>query len=149
MIQKIFKPLKLEIRMAKGKSTKKKPDWMKIEDKDIEAVIVKLAKDGLTSEKIGLKLRDKYGIPTTKVTGKKINQILKENNLYKDATQSNLEKKQDLIAQHLEKNKQDKKARRAFTIIRARLTKYKKYKKRKNAELSERDSKRLSKRKRK
>jgi small subunit ribosomal protein S15 len=134
--------------MARGK-TKEKPAWMKISDKDVEAIVVKLAEKGFTPEKIGLELRDRHGIPTTKVLGKKISRILKENNLYIDSTEKNLEKKQDKISQHLEKNKQDKRAMRSFTIIRARISKYKKYKKRKDAEQTERDSKRLSKRKRK
>ncbi len=136
--------------MAKGKTkTKEKPTWMKMNEKDLEATVVKLAKEGLTSEKIGLELRDKYGVPTTKVLGKKISKILKENDLYEDSTQVNLKKKQEKISQHLETNKQDKRAMRSFTIIRARLAKYKKYKKRKDAEPTERDSKKLSKRKRK
>jgi len=122
--------------MAKGKSKKtktvdkEKPVWLKFNEKDVEAITLKLAKQGLTSEKIGLVLRDSYGIPTTKVFGKKISQILKENKLYEDATLKNLEKKQETIRKHLEKNKQDKKTRRALTIISARIAKLKKYKKR-------------------
>ena len=122
--------------MAKGKSKKtktidkEKPVWLKFNEKDVEAITLKLAKQGLTSEKIGLVLRDSYGIPTTKVLGKKISQILKENKLYEDATLKNLEKKQETIRKHLEKNKQDKRTRRALTIISARIAKLKKYKKR-------------------
>jgi len=121
---------------------------VELTDKEIEELVVGLAKKGLTPEKIGLELRDKHGIPKTKLSGKKIGQILKENNLYQDATSINLEKKEQSIIKHLEKNKQDKKAMRALTIIKARTTKYNKYKKRKNAEPSEKNSKRLSKRKR-
>ncbi len=116
-------------KTEKTKSDKEKPVWLKFNDKDIEALVLKLAKQ-LTPEKIGLALRDSYGIPTTKLSGKKISSILKENNLYKDATLINLEKKQKAIKAHLEKNKQDKTARRALTIITARIAKLKKYKKR-------------------
>jgi small subunit ribosomal protein S13e len=124
--------------MTKGKSkiqekTKEKPVWLKVSDKDFEAIVLKLAKKGLTSEKIGLTLRDSYGIPTSKLFDKKINTILKENNLYKDATLENLEKKREALKKHLEKNKQDKRTKRALTIIIARISKLKKYKKRKNA----------------
>jgi ribosomal protein S15P/S13E len=119
---------------------KEKPVWLKFSQKDIEEIVLKLAKQGLTPEKIGLTLRDSYGIPTTKLSGKKISQILKENNLYKDATLINLEKKQQLIKKHLEKNKQDKKTKRALTIITARISKLKKYKKRKNAEEDQKSS---------
>ncbi len=61
---------------------KDKPVWVKYSKKEIEQIIVKLGKEGLTSAKIGLKLRDIYGIPDVKtITGKKITKILKENNL--------------------------------------------------------------------
>ena len=137
--------------MAKGKtkSVKEKPAWMELTEKDVEAIVVKLAKQGLTSEKIGLELRDKYGVPRTRVLGKRVSQILKENDLYSDSTQDNLVKKREKISQHLKENKQDKRAMRSFTIIKARLAKYAKYKKRKDAEPNQRSSKRLSKRKRK
>jgi len=113
---------------------KEKPAWLKFTDKDVEAIILKLAKQGLNSDKIGLELRDVYGIPTAKLYNKKISQVLKENNLYKDATIESLGKKKQLLEKHLEKNKQDKKSKRSLTIITARISKLKKYKKRKNAE---------------
>ena len=106
-------------------SNKNKPEWLSTSEKDIEAIIVKLAKQGLTSEKIGLVLRDSYGVPKAKFLGKKINKILKENNLYKNADLENLERKLSLIKVHLEKNKQDKSAGRALTIISARIKKIK------------------------
>ena len=121
--------------------TKETPLWLKFSEKDMEAIVVKLAKQGLTSEKIGLELRDSYGIPTTRITGKKISQILKENGIYQDTTAVNLDKKQQAIVAHIKKNKQDKRAKLALTIISARISKYKKYKKTKNAEENPTDSK--------
>ncbi len=117
---------------VKKTETKEKPVWLKFTDNDIEAIILKLAKQGLTSEKIGLFLRDTYGIPTTKLYGKKISQILKDNKLYKDSDLVNLEKKQYIIRSHLEKNKKDEKSKRALTIVTARIFGHKKYKKREN-----------------
>src|SRR4030042_1930259 len=133
MIQNIFKASKIGVIMtySKAKKTKETPVWLKFSEKDTEAIVVKLAKQGLTSEKIGLELRDTYGIPTTKIAGKKVSQILKENNLYNDATAVNLEKKQHRISTHSKKNKQDKRAKLALSTISARISKYKKYKKRK------------------
>ncbi len=130
---------------SKAEKTKETPLWLKFSEKDMEAIVVKLAKQGLTSEKIGLELRDSYGIPTTRITGKKISQILKENSLYQDTTAVNLDKKQQAITQHLKKNKQDKRAKMALTIINARISEYQKYKKRKNAEENPTDSKGLPK----
>src|SRR4030042_3001896 len=113
MIQNIFKASKIGVIMtySKAKKTKETPVWLKFSEKDTEAIVVKLAKQGLTSEKIGLELRDTYGIPTTRITGKKIGQILRENGLYQDTTAVNLEKKNQEIAEHLKKNKQEKRAK--------------------------------------
>lgn len=119
--------------MAKGKTTsnkteeKEKPVWLKFSEQDVEAIVLKLAKQGLTSEKIGLELRDSYGIPKAKLVGKKINQILKEHNLDKNAALLNLGKKQQVLKKHLEKHKQDKKSKRALSLISARISKVQKY----------------------
>ena len=118
--------------MAKGKtaSEEKKPEesketnkpvWLKFSEQDVEAIVLKLAKQGLTSEKIGLVLRDSYGIPKAKLIGKKISQILKEHNLYKNASLTNLENKQNTIQKHIEKHKQDKKSKRACQLPKPRF----------------------------
>ena len=60
----------------------KKPDWIKMESKEIEELIVKYAKDGMTSSMIGLKLRDQHAIPLVKpILNKTISDVLKENDL--------------------------------------------------------------------
>ena len=109
----------------------KKPEWLKFSEKEIEAIILKLAKQNLTCEKIGLVLRDQYGIPKAKLFGKSISKILKEQNLNEDADIKNLEKKKRGIEEHLKKNKQDKRAKRANTIITARISNLKRYRKKK------------------
>jgi len=58
------------------------PPWLKYTPEEVEALVVKLAKEGLTPSKIGVVLRDTYGIPLVKsVCGETITQILEENNL--------------------------------------------------------------------
>ena len=49
-----------------------KTDWMKSKPADLEKKVIELAKQGLSAEKIGLKLRDELGIPTLKVFKLKI-----------------------------------------------------------------------------
>lgn len=112
-------------------SDKNKPEWLKTSEKDIEAIVVKLAKQGMTSEKIGLALRDSYGIPKAKLLGRRINKMLKSKGLDKDAALLAVEKRQLAIKKHLEKNKQDKRAQRALIITSARIKKLKEYRKRK------------------
>ena len=122
--------------MTKAKTTDKiiskeikKPSWLKQTPKDIEEIIVKLAKQGLTSEKIGLLLRDTYGVPKAKLLGKKIGRILKENELYKDSDLENLNKKHEKVVKHIKTNKQDKRAIRTSTLLSFKLRRLKKYRK--------------------
>ena len=72
----------------KGKSGSKhplvseSPAWVPLTATEIEGQIVKMAKDGNNSAKIGLILRDQYGVPDVKLaTGKSITAIMKENNV--------------------------------------------------------------------
>ncbi|KAG2474249.1 MAG: hypothetical protein NPMRth3_4840001, partial [Nitrosopumilales archaeon] len=58
------------------------PSWISQDSKQIEELVVKYAKDGLTSSQIGIKLRDQHAIPLVKsVTKKTVMQILEENKL--------------------------------------------------------------------
>lgn len=117
--------------MAKkiSKETLKKPVWLKYTKEEIKEIILNLIKKTpeLTSEKIGLILRDNYGIPKTKLYGIKIGAILKEDNLYKNPETENVSKKIKKLESYLEKNKQDKKAKRSLIIKKARLKKIAEY----------------------
>ncbi len=120
--------------MTKTQETKiEKPVWLKYTEAEIKAIILKLAEKGLTSEKIGLILRDQYGIPKAKFYNIKISKILKESKKYNDPIIKNLDIKLAKIIKHFEKNKQDKKAERALIITKAKFKKIKDYnKKREN-----------------
>lgn len=111
--------------MPKTKSSK--PVWLKHTDKEVKEIILKLAKKGLTSEKIGLALRDTYGIPKTKIYKIKISRVLKENNIYEAPDIKNLSAKLEKLKKHIEKNQQDKKTKRAHIITFAKLKKQKEY----------------------
>ena len=56
---------------SSDRENKGKPTWLKQDIKEVEAIIVKLAKQGLAPGRIGLVLRDGYGIPKSKLLGKK------------------------------------------------------------------------------
>ena len=60
----------------------KKPEWVKQSNEEIEALIIKYAKEGMTSSQIGLKLRDQHAIPLVKpIIKKSITDVLKEKKL--------------------------------------------------------------------
>ncbi len=122
--------------MANTKSKKttskiEKPVWLKYTEKEVCSIILKLAEQGMTSEKIGLALRDQYGIPKAKIYGIKIKQVLKEKDKFTEPTNLNLKKKFDKIISHYKKNKQDKASERALIITRAKLKKREDYLKKK------------------
>ena len=72
----------------KGKSGSKKPikkhklTWIRYSNKEIEQLIIKLAKQGKSQSEVGMVLRDTYGVPSVRdLLKKKLHEILKENKL--------------------------------------------------------------------
>ncbi len=106
-----------------------KPYWLKTTDKEVEELIIKLGKEGLDSAKIGLTLRDTYSIPNVKViTKKKVSQILKENGIKTEQEDlKNLEKKQENLKKHINKNKVDKVAKKGFQLTQSKVHRLRKY----------------------
>jgi len=104
-----------------------KPVWLKFSEGEVKAIILKLAGEGITTEKIGLILRDQYGIPKTKLYNIKISKILKEKDKFQEPTLLNLDAKLQKIIAHYKKNKQDKKAERALIITKAKVKKNQDY----------------------
>lgn len=97
----------------------------KITQEEFEKEVVKLAKQGLTSEKIGQKLKEE-GIHT-KNFKIKVSQILKQNNLYEQPDLKNVGNKLEAIKSHFEKNPQDKKSKREKDRVFSQLRKLKIY----------------------
>ncbi len=109
---------------------KDKPTWVSYKPAEIEALIVKLAKQDMTSSKIGLVLRDSYGIPDVKlVTGKKIVQVLKEKDLARKLPEdiTFLIHKHIREMKHFEENKHDMVAKRGLGLTEAKVRRLAKY----------------------
>ena len=116
-------------------SSRDKPSWVRYNSKEVELLIVKLAKDENKSSKIGLILRDSYGIPSVKdVLGKGVSKVLKENDLFGELPEDllNLIKKLVMAKKHLEENKQDKTAKRGIQLTESKINRLIKYYKRTN-----------------
>ncbi|HVY01224.1 MAG TPA: hypothetical protein VHA12_00475 [Candidatus Nanoarchaeia archaeon] len=94
--------------------TTAKPEWMKMSAKEVEKLIVDLAKQGNTPEKIGLILRDKHGIPKAKLVGKKISQVLKEAGITYDTLKNVQEKRISALDNHIKAHKHDTSAKRSL-----------------------------------
>ena len=111
----------------KTEKTAKKADsaWVKLKPSEIESLVINLGRKNTPPEKIGLILRDEHGIPKTKIFGKKISQILKENKLSHSSEKENIMKKVEILKKHSEKHKHDYSAQRAIIEHNSRLAKYK------------------------
>ena len=116
----------------KAEETEKKSEENKSEKKELEKLskeqyekkVIELAQSGLTSEKIGEKLRNENIHPKEY---EKISKILKKNNVYIGPDVKNVEKKLADLDSHYSKNKQDKKAKKEREKIFGNLRKLKKY----------------------
>ncbi len=112
------------------KPSNQKPSWVSYKAKELELLIVKLAKAGKTPSQIGLYLRDTYGVPSTKaVIGKRINAILEEKKLAKKLPEdlASLMKRSIAQRKHFEKNKQDLAAKHGLLITESKIHKLIKY----------------------
>jgi small subunit ribosomal protein S15 len=107
----------------------KKPTWLKYTKSEVEAIILKLADQEISAEKIGLILRDQYGIPDVKLFNLKVKQVMKEK--FVEPTNKNLKNKLEKVIGHYKKNKQDKRAERSLIITKAKLKKRDDYNKKK------------------
>jgi small subunit ribosomal protein S15 len=102
----------------------KKPDWIKMESKEIEELVVKYAKEGMTSSMIGIKLRDQHAIPLVKpILGKAISDVLKENKLVPEIPEdlNNIVLKAVNLQKHLKENKSDSRNVRSLELIEAKV----------------------------
>ena len=117
------------------KKTLEKPVWLKYTAEEVKGIILKLANKGMTSEKIGLSLRDQYGIPKVKLYGFKIKEVLKEKDKYEDQNILNLKKNLEIISEHHRKHKGDKKTGRSLIITKAKLKKREEYLARKTSDI--------------
>ena len=104
----------------------KKPAWLKIKEEELKKIIAELAQKHKPA-KIGLILRDQYGIPTAKLYGKKLKAYLKEAGIDTNEELENAQKKFEKLKQHLKTNITDKKAKHKLQKAQTRVNVLKKY----------------------
>ncbi len=123
----------------KGKSGSKRPmisenpSWVPLNATEIEDLVEKLANDGMLSAKIGLVLRDQYGVPNVKLaTGKSITQIMAEKGVASSLPEdlSNLMRRAIDLNVHLRDNKGDVSNKRGLNMIEAKIRRLERYYKR-------------------
>jgi ribosomal protein S15P/S13E len=110
--------------------SRKPPSWCKYNSEEVEALVVKLAKEGNGPSTIGTVLRDRYAIPLAKpITGKTIKEILQASGIAPKVPEDLevLLRKVDSARRHLEKNKSDKMGKRSLTLIESKIYRLAKY----------------------
>ena len=125
----------------KGKSgsnkpiTKKVPSWVTHKTKEVEKLVVKLAKEGNSTAKIGLYLRDSYGIPNVKlITKRNISEILKAEKIYPEIPEDlmDLIRKAVIIRKHRKDNHKDNTSKRGLQLTESKINRLSKYYKKTN-----------------
>lgn len=107
-----------------------KPEWVEYSTEEIEELILKLTKEGNSTSKIGIILRDQYGIPDVKlITGQKITKILEKHGQGLEYPEDlmNLIRRAVNIRDHLEENPKDLHTRRGLRIIESKIRRLVRY----------------------
>jgi len=113
--------------------TKRPPAWCRYTAEEVEALIMRLSKEGHPPSKIGTIIRDQYGVPLVKpITGKSVTQVLKERGVVSTLPEDleNLLRKATRLHVHYDKNKADLHNKRSLQIVEAKIYKLSRYYKR-------------------
>ncbi len=114
---------------SKGKSGSHKPvqktaPWVTYSKEEIENIILKLAKKGMSTAHIGLVLRDQYGVPLVKPQLKKgIAGVIKDHKQAPELPEDlmNLLRKAVHLHNHMAKNKADYTSYRGLEITESKI----------------------------
>ena len=110
--------------------SKRPPVWCRYQPEEVEALVIKLTKEGYNANMIGIILRDQYGIPLVKaITGKSITQIQREAGLAPPIPidLDSLLKKAARIRAHLEKNRKDLYNKRSLQLVESKIRRLAEY----------------------
>ena len=102
----------------------KKPDWVKQTNEEIEGLIIKYAKEGMTTSQIGMKLRDQHAIPLVRpIINKRIKEVLIENKINSEIPEdlNNIVMKAVNLQKHLKENRSDNRNTRALELVEAKV----------------------------
>lgn len=108
----------------------KAPAWSDVSKEELEKTIIKLHESGMAPSRIGLTLRDQYGVPSTKlVLGKSVTEFLKERNALPDLPEdlTNLMRKALHVRKHINANSKDVHNKRALQLTENKVRRLVKY----------------------
>ncbi|MCL7415370.1 MAG: 30S ribosomal protein S15 [ANME-2 cluster archaeon] len=121
-------------RRGQSRSTKplrkEVPEWVTLSSDEIEKKVVELAKLDNSTSKVGIIMRDMYGVPDiTLSTGKKVSKILEESDVAPEYPEDfvNLVTKALRLRKHLAVNHKDQHNKRALNVTEAKVRRLGKY----------------------
>lgn len=126
----------------KGKSCSRRPmisenpAWVPLNATEIEELTEKFAKEGMVSAKIGLVLRDQYGVPNVRLaTGKNLTEIMEERGVLSSLPEdlANLMRRAIDLNVHVKEHKGDYANKRGLELIEARIRRLERYYKKNGA----------------
>ena len=103
--------------------SRRPPTWFKYQPEEVEALVLKLSKEGNPPSIIGQILRDRHGIPlVSQVVGKRLEQVIPpENRSRLPEDLETLLRKAQSARRHLEKNRKDYPNKRDLTLIESKI----------------------------
>jgi small subunit ribosomal protein S15 len=110
--------------------SKKTPSWVKYTPEEVEALVLKLSREGNSPSTIGVLMRDRFGVPLVKsITGKNVQEILRGNQQAGAVPEDlgALLKKAEDLRRHLEKNRKDAVNKRSLAMIESKIHRLVKY----------------------
>ena len=110
------------------------PDWVTIDEDELENLIIDLAKQGRTASEIGVVLRDQYGVPNVNLSiGKSITDVLEENDMDSEIPEDLLAliEKAVNLNEHLKEHPKNKSNRRGLQLVESKIRRLGKYYKKK------------------
>lgn len=105
-------------------ATLRAPSWISQSASEVEELVVKYAKEGLSPSQVGIKLRDQYSIPLVKpITKKSVTEILEEKKAMPELPEDleNIVRKAVGLQKHLKANKGDRRNVRSLELIEAKV----------------------------
>ena len=98
-----------------------------LSSREVEELVVKLAKEGTTPSRIGTILRDQHAVPSIKeATGKSVKQILDTHDIKPELPEdltNKIRRAVDLYS-HLDRNPRDFGSKRALEVVEAEINKW-------------------------
>jgi len=121
-------------RMASERRKRAGARLSELSSREVEDLVVKLAKEGTPPSLIGIILRDQHAVPSiNEATGKSVKQILDANDIKPELPEDLINKIRKAVSlySHLDRNPKDFGSKRALEVIEAEINKLAKYYKQK------------------